>query len=518
MKRQYTGNLVILFSACLLFLGACSESYLDKKPTGLFTNSQLQDAKRWNANILRGQASGIVAITFEGGAGASGLGHSDFGQKSLDIQTDLLSSDMEMRIPSYGHFGALENLTGTDRMNAYAYMNWRYLYRIVDATNSVFRANGSDEKAPATETVGDKVYYGQSKIMRGFAYYYLAMLYGPYPYAEKKSEPAVPIYPYDDNSMSAKRATLEETFAYAIKDLKEGTEALKGLKYEDSNKDNVNYWSGLGLLATVYLETGQYDLAYNTAMEVINSEKYRLMTAKEADNSGFRSYQIPEFIWCVDLTPANTGALLTFWGHMDIFTMSYASVGDAKRINEELYNSIDANDIRKHWFDSEGLPIWKFYDAARVEQGDRNWTNDEVYMRLAEMYLIGAEAAARSGKLAEARALMTTLLSNRYNYHLKADIKDPKEQEAAIKEATKDFVASVKMDTQAELLDVILHNWRVEMWGEGRALYAKKRFRVDMHRSSRAGTNPNTVVKWDDQRLRYSYPDREYSNNPDLNR
>lgn len=58
-------------------------------------------------------------------------------------------------------------------------------------------------------------------------------------------------------------------------------------------------------------------------------------------------------------------------------------------------------------------PINKFYDEGRTPGGQRNVTTDYVYMRVAEMYLLHAEAAAITGDEDAARQALKTLLSER---------------------------------------------------------------------------------------------------------
>lgn len=51
------------------------------------------------------------------------------------------------------------------------------------------------------------------------------------------------------------------------------------------------------------------------------------MNSSEIINSGFASVGISGWMWGIDLTTSNSPALPTFWGHMDLFTYSYAFAG-----------------------------------------------------------------------------------------------------------------------------------------------------------------------------------------------
>ena len=96
---------------------------------------------------------------------------------------------------------------------------------------------------------------------------------------------------------------------------------------------------------------------------------------------------------------------------------------------------------------------------------DRTWLSDIVFMRMAEIYLIASEAAARNGDDASAKTILLKLL---------------KERTAADKySAVETAITALSHD---ELLEKIFYNWRVEMWGEGLALTVIKRFKYDNKR------------------------------------
>lgn len=500
--------LYILSGATLLTLGAsgCSKSFLEKEPSGLYTIPQLNEAQRWNPNIIRGYTSGLVSTTFAYGAGGISE-HSDFGQKSVDIQTDLMSGDMVMTAASYGHFESAADLTGTKRdQNAYAYANWRYYYKLVFAANSIFDILGSDETLNADADNDQKLYFGQSKTMRGFAYFNLINLYAT-PYAADPNAKGIPMYRTTQTEGPSERSTVQQVYDQIIADLTAGKKALAEVKAMEqaNNKDNVNEYVAQGYLAYAYLQSGQYQKAYDEAVGVINSGAYPLMTNRQLIESGFREWTNPEFMWAIDLTTDNTAALPTFWGHMDIFTYSYAAIGDYKVISSELQSTIPKEDVRSVWFNKSGIPYYKFWDSGRKEMGDRSWTNDEVYMRVAEMYLIAAESAFRSGNEANARKWIKELKKNRYNYQLEGV------DEA---EGTKKFVEAVDKLEGADLLNEILYNWRVELWGEGRSLLTMKRFKLNTTRDTRSGFLTGEKVNWDDPRLTFEAPSNEFTNNP----
>jgi hypothetical protein len=133
--------------------------------------------------------------------------------------------------------------------------------------------------------------------------------------------------------------------------------------------------------------------------------------------------------------------------------------GNPKAINRALYNNaiFTATDVRKANFDPTGAHTAlglassftkkPYTNQKFLAAGGADSRGDVVYMRAAEMYLIEAEAYARMGTQdAAAQFALNTLRQNR-------------ETVAA------NYVASV--NTGAALINEIMLNRRLELWGEG---------------------------------------------------
>lgn len=487
-------------------LASCSSSFLDETPNGYLSPDQMEESAKWNPSLMLGQAAGIAQTSFAMGTGGTS-NHDDFGQKSIDIATDLMSGDMVMGGTSYGWFVSDARLLNNTRTRNRAYQIWRYYFQIIKAANSIFDTCGGDENMPE-EGTDNRIYYGQAKAFRAYAYLNLVNLYAR-SYEESKNTKALPIYRTQLVNETVGFSTVEQIYAFILKDLEDATVALEGQSRETKKgsvgeiKDVPDEWVAYGLMAYAYLQKGEYDKAAEAALAVIEGGKYPMMTAQEILYSGFNSDQISSFMWAVDLTVDNSPGLPTFWGHVDIFTYSYAAAGDLKLISDNLYDEIPNTDYRKKWFypggaDDSGLdyaPCFKFYDNAMEVMGNRRWDNDEVYMRSEEMYLILAEASARNNDLATARVALQALLAERDR-------------------TTAAAVATMDKD---ELLEQIYYNWRVELWGEGRGLMTLKRFKKTAVRgnndAARAG---GYQYNWDDSRLYFEIPERETTNNPNI--
>jgi len=110
------------------------------------------------------------------------------------------------------------------------------------------------------------------------------------------------------------------------------------------------------------------------------------------------------------------------------------------------------------------------------------------------MYLIQAEALSRSGDDPGARTALLGLIADR----------EPG--------------AEARLNTLSgdDLLNEIYLQWRIEMWGEGKAYWALKRFKGTVHRGMNHFNMANTSYQHDDPRIILSIPEDEINNNPML--
>lgn len=435
-----TKNSLVLLALGASLLSSCGKGFLEKEPSQIFSPGQIQKAAEWNDQVGVGYLNAVIATFYEPNQSQDN-DHNDFAQKALDINTDLLSGDMEMPTTSRGWFKDAASLQiNTTNSNTNSQI-WNFSYRTVRAANSFFQGLGSDKELSSTISKANKAAWGQAKVLRAAALLNLAHVYAQPYSATTKSQRVLPLY------------TLERSLDAA---------------------------SGLATLE-----------------EVIDAGQYPLIPASEIDATGFRDVNTSEFIWGVDITKETTGGLQSFWGHMDIYTYSYAWAGDAKVINQLLQEQIPSYDVRAKWFDKRGYPTGKFYTTTKPALGaDRQWLNDIIFMRTAELYLIASEAAARKGDASAAKTVLKALLKERT---------EPAKLAAAV-----DHIDQL---TDAQLLNELYYQWRIELWGEGFALQVLKRFQKNQIRTTRSAQLTNQTIPYTDPRLTLSIPQSELSNN-----
>jgi len=158
----------------------------------------------------------------------------------------------------------------------------------------------------------------------------------------------------------------------------------------------------------------------------------------------------------------------SFFSHMDISTQGYAFLGSQKKITKALYDQIAAGDIRKDAFMTPGTGTTNNPDYNQLKfqvPVAGNWAADYVYMRNAEMYLIEAEALARQSQDATARTVLETMVKARYPTYSAASF------------------------SGSALINEILLQRRIELWGEGFSLIDIKRLKIGLNRPTGPGNH-----------------------------
>ena len=487
MKTKY---LIIGLLISALGLSSCA-NFLDQEPTGGYlTQNQFDEVQ----GTVEGQVLGLYSMMI-----AYGGDHNLFGQKSIDITTDLMSSDMAMTEEAYGWFVSEARITCSTTgasMNSYF---WSYYYGLIRNCNLAIK-NLQNEDIDNDAKYANL--YAQALTMRGYCYFGLVNLYNrPTGTTENATLSAlsVPVYTETTPEKTPQpRATVADVYLQIESDLTAAAEYFeKSTSVGRKSKIEMTWDIAKGLLAYAYLNKGEYENAYLTAKEVIDADNYTIIPADKLTTTGFVSVNDESWMWGSKTTIENTTSLATFWGHVDIHTYSYAFSGAKKVIDERLYlNRIPDTDLRKNWFDAANalVPDWKFYDLNRGTTAttvDRNWLNDIVFMRIEEMYLIAAEGAYRYGNQSECIRILSELLAER------------------------DETMAENLDS-ADLLDELHYNWRVEMWGEGRALQTFKRFNVPVTRGGNHFAYAGQEFVPSDYRFQFAIPYAETTTNPHI--
>ena len=491
-------NVKYLFATVILGLGlsSCGDSFLTQYPEG---GVLLEEQYQKLPDKLQGALLGIYSQLY-----AFGGDHDTFGQRSIDMYTDIQSGDMAMKKSNYGWFEPYE------RGNFYSHCRgylWSYYYDIINLANlcdkalilDVDSAGVSMDKkvlsimsegaVPDDKTALNGYCYGQALAIRGWAYAGLLNYYCEARDAETVDfdADALPIYVGKDiiaDTLGAPLSTVGEVYDRVYEDLSEAIDLLDYYSTFVSRNSKLEIDADVARLILAYamLNHGDrsyivadgkncYQIALEQAQTVIANGNYTLMTKSELYATGFSDVSAHNWMWGEDVTIENTTGLASFFGQVDIHTYSYAAAGDIKGIDSYLYDQIAATgwDARLGWFRSGSekfpyCPDGKFYcpktkDVTALSKVDRNWLCDNVFMRVELAYLIAAEAAFSNNDNATAISYLDDLCSER--------ILDGKDTEYDTWKAG--------LATNDDVKNAIIYNWRVEMWGEGYSMQLLRR-------------------------------------------
>lgn len=496
-------------ASLLLFTVSCSEEFLEKQPSEFLTTDQIGEAAEKNPDVVAGTMNGIYALTVQTGTGGT-TNHDDFGHKGYDIFSDMLSGDMALSVSTYGWYRAdiTEFNAPLDFTRQRNYMVWRYYYRIIRSANTVIDALGGNDVVP--ELDANKYIMGQAKAIRAHSYFYLTQYFAN---SYNPSSEILPIYTSLADVNGPKVAT-SEIYALIESDLTQAITLLDG--FNRAGKNEINKPVAQGILAYVYGAQENWQGVYDLTNEVINTGGFTIMSDREVvrmvhegdedpSGGGFNDLATQSWMWGIDITSDLDLALVSWWGQVDRFTYSYAWAGDAKAMDATLYSQIPDNDVRKNQFEAptggyaDLMPLNKFFDPNRVIGGQNPVTTDYVFMRVEEMYLLNAEAAARLTMDTDAQASLSVLL---------------KERMIGDDTSVDSYVAGF---TGQALLDEIYLQTRIELWGEGKSYLAMKRNKATIQRGPNHLSFVGVQIPYDDERLTFEIPESEITDNPFIN-
>lgn len=307
-----------------------------------------------------------------------------------------ISSD---ELVPYGPFGDILQLYSNNVLagnNATAGNNtisnylWTPGYKIIYQLNAII--NGVEASSGMSETAKNG-FSGEAKFLRALTYFYLVNLFGDVPYITTTD--------YKISAL-ASRTPKDQVYQSIIADLKSVQTLLPG-DYAAGGGDRIraNKWAATALLARVYLYKGDYANAASQSASVIN-------------NTGL-------FELNADLTKVflrndlgNNEAILQWLPNTSQYPMNATPEGNAiipnaskqprYYLSNQLFNAFEPGDQRRiAWVDSTIYSGKAYYYPYKYKIGSGQAvvntipTEYPTVLRLAEQYLIHAEALAQQG-------------------------------------------------------------------------------------------------------------------------
>lgn len=470
-------------SVITLAFAGCKKSYLDTSPTDQVTEQTILNSTA-NAQIALNGIHRIMWVQY--------FQQSQAGQGSMMTNLDVLGEDLINNSTATGAFfnpmyrwDAHRNADNADNYFAY-FFYYRLIANANQIINQIDNATGPDAEKRWIK--------GEALCYRAWAHFMLVQLYGKrYEAGTNNSQPGVPLM-LASSVEGQPRASVEEVYAQVNKDLDEAVTALTD--YNRVYKSHFNVNVARGVKARVALTQQNWTVAAQMAASARTG--FTLMTNAQY-LLGFNDAANPEWIWGSVIPNDQGTAFYSFFAYMASNYSSNATRTNPRSINSNLYNQIAANDVRKQLWSPAGVTPPASgtrypYTSVKFKVKDVNVSVGDVpYMRVAEMYLIEAEAKARMGQDAAAAAVLFTLANNR----------NPS--------------AALSTNTGQALIAEIMTQRRVELWGEGFRFLDLKRTNSALDRT---GANHNSsiavvlTVPAGDKRWEWLIPTDELNANP----
>lgn len=465
MKYRYIKSTKVTFLAfaSLFLLGSCSESYLDTTPSSSISEE-------------------VVGSTLDGlYIALNGIHRKMISQ---DLETQALGAEPGFIVAREAHGDDMTwdtqvahqtNLTWAINTNDNIVYNsgvWKTYYQFILNANKILEK--LELNFPnSTEALALHI-KGECLAIRGWAHFQLVQYYAKrYDATTQNTQLGVP-YRESSEVVNMARNTVEEVYTKINSDLEEASTLLA-----DYEPNDINHYSPTvvyGLRARVALAQQNYPKAAEYAAEAITLAKadgHSVMTQAMLTN-GFADIttSTSEALYAAMTLDDQTVYFYSFYAYMSWNFNAGAIRTGIKCISQSTYDLMSPTDLRRQWWDPTGtsaVPTTAYNKRAYQNRKFRarstaNAVGDFAFMRISELYLIAAEAYARSGNTTSAKEYFKTLMDQR----------DPEYKDSG--------------KTGDAFAEEVMNSRRIELWGEGFRWFDLKRLNLPCKRT---GSNFN---------------------------
>lgn len=466
MKRSIYKFLTVGLLAASI-LGACSKSFLDRKPDDALPQDQALNTEGLLENALNGAYSVLRSVGLYG--------------RDIPVIGDLHGDNTFVESRNSGRYLQWYGYS-VSAADGNANGMWTNAYIAIQRTNRIIAADVTGERADEIKA--------EARAIRALMYFNLVRTFAT-SYSENPAAKGVPlILSYDPNLLPDTRNTVAEVYTQIIADL---TAAYAdGPEYVNSAR--ISKYTIGGLLAKVYLNKGDYANALTAAEDVIDNSDYSLVSPDSYvnyfTNPAPRTDAV-ETMLEIDADVVNNNGFDDLGGiYVNGYTDIYAS--------SQLVNLFEPTDVRTELLvpgtTKGGAAATLVFKYSNASNNDRD--NIKV-LRLSEVYLIAAEAAARTGEEGLALDYLNALMAER----------DP---------------GFTYASAGAQLLDDIITERRKELAFEGDRLFDLNRLKLAIDRVANPGAitagpgNSRLDIPYPDNRRIAPIPQAEIQANPNL--
>ncbi len=426
------------------------------------------------AAVLNNVYAGILNVTVVDGANSAGYLYGLYGDELQNYATGITNSLFYTDAVSSTYTGGL----------------WTNLYKQMYSVNSAIEGvSGNDALVYKSQWLGEAYF------LRAFMHFYLANIYGDVPIVISSD--------YTINNVS-KRNAQADVYKQIITDLKQAQGLLVNAYHDGggavvTDRARPNKMAATALLARVYLYTGDYANAATQADSVIANTTYQMAPLANVFLKGST-----EMIWgmaplATSYTVKDASYYLVTNGLTPLATIgsSYAVA-----LSNTQVKAFETGDARfTNWVGVSNVPAsgtvaaanYYYANKYKIKTTQTAPVEYAMVLRLAEQYLIRAEARVQLGNLIGANSAKSDL---------------------DIVRARASLVGTTAT-TKADILTAIMHERQVELFTE-----AGHRF-FDLRRTGNLDAVMNVVAPmksgvWSTYKQWWPIPSTDILTNPNL--
>ncbi len=524
-------------------LTGCIEEAID---SSVITSGDLQGNAGATTALVWGMPARLNLVTLDPDI------HCDMGYTGVLHVRDVMTGDMPVEYAGgFDWFGWASAVTNTGSDWAMQQITWNYYYEQINTTNNVMRAID-----PETDNELLRYNLATGLTYRAFLYLDLARMYEVLPnelFPDCKSDagqdikgltvPIVTDKTTEDDSRNNPRATHKEMYEFILGDLVEAEELFSGNTTARPSKTIPDLAVLYGLKARLYLWDASYQAEINeddaaAATQYAEAAKYarQAITTSgatpltqadwQSTTQGFNDSSMSSWMFAGEYTAEDAvvqaGGIRTFSSfccNEQNFGYAAPSQGAFTMIDAQMYSRMSDRDWRKlSYFAPENSALrgrepflnkdfaeenFYAYVSLKFRPGSGEMDKYNVgavvaypLMRVEEMYFIEAEATAHTNPSAGNELLTSFMKTYRYATY------------------------SNTLAAAEAVVEEIIFQKRVELWGEGQTFFDIKRLNYSVERfyngtnwdTSRNTFNTNGRPAW----MNFAISNQEARNNAAL--
>lgn len=489
-----------------LIIGLCCTSTVlagcidETFPTNAATSDQLASSAKATEALLWAMPAYANKFNVFNSTAGDEYGF-DWGYGSIMHIRDVMTEDVSIISSGYDHYTSWENNTYQGPSYLYSQFIWNYYWKFVQTSNNMISALD-----PGTATEVQLGYLGAGYAFRAFQYLDMAQMFEFLENDATKpvntsgnnvlnlTVPIVKEGMAEEDARNNPRVTRQDMYEFILSDLNAAETYIPNL--QRSTKTLPDLSVVYGLKARLYMWVGDYANAREYARKAIAQSGATPMTEAQwlSTTNGFNDLSVSSWMWGSQMQEEDdvvkSGILnWTSWLSNETY-YGYAGAGPFSMISASLYDKIGDTDFRKRaWKAPAGSTLDGKNDYIYADLGEKlpeyaslkfrpasgngmvsNVGSASAYplMRVEEMYLIEAEAAAHLDA-AQGKELLLAFMKYR--------------DDTYTCDATGD-----------ELIEEIITQKRIELWGEGLTFFDIKRLNMPVTRGY-TGTNFSELTR-----------------------